>query len=306
MKTNFTIAGAGRIRRHAFTAALAAFASVATLGHAATFNSPVGKWDCTMGGSGQEGITVIEFFDTGSTNGRTFQGYQLLASTPKKKASSSGRTPTEKQPNIDARGLSSPSSGTNSPAGTTNTVLFGFGFIDGPWDYDSQGRVIGNFIQKVANGTTNPTINGVSFLAKVVPGKRLTLASSTPNGKVSYKGVPFSTVPDISGEWNGLKKQDKQDFVEFFKLSASIIPNVYYMSGNGPGYGYTNDVCLVSSQKKIGFDVFEISSANTNGVRRTTYGPFKSSTKKTTAKTAGRIFTDEDKASNVNFSAELQ
>src|SRR5437867_4219981 len=36
-------------------------------------NSPVGKWDCTISGSGQQGIAFLTFFDDG-----TFSGYRLL------------------------------------------------------------------------------------------------------------------------------------------------------------------------------------------------------------------------------------
>jgi hypothetical protein len=329
MKTNSTIAGAGNLRRHALTAALAAIASLATLGSAATFNSPVGKWDCIMSGGGQEGITVIEFYDTGSTNGRTFSGYQLLSTTPKKSNGSSSRGPGQKQPTVEARGW--PSSGTNDTSGSTN--LFGLNGISGPWEYDSSGRVIGQFVQIVANydDPNSPTTNGVSFSAKVAPGKRLTLVSSTPNGKVNYRGVPFEALGDISGSWQGVKKQNKQEFVEFFTLSAYAgYPNLYTAQGSGPGYYYSNGIvnfvsyttntgtviitnidgsvniipdyeiittntyprtnfnwCLLSTQKKIGFDITEV--AGSNGTARASYGNFKSSKNKTSAKTKGII-----------------
>lgn len=330
MKTTSIIAGAGKIRRHALTAALAGFASLATLGQAATFNSPVGKWDCIMSGGGQEGITVIEFFDTGSTNGRTFSGYQLLSSTPKKAKSSGARQPGQKQPNIEARGLSDSSPGSTS----SSSNLFGFGGVSGPWEYDSSGRVVGQFVQIVANydNPDSPTTNGVSFSAKVSPGKRLTMVSSTPNGKVSYRGVPFTALGDSSGDWQGVKKQNKQEFVEFFTLTANPdYPNLYSVYGTGPGYFYTNSVinfvtyttnygvlfttndigepviitnspiiftnsysrtnfnwCLVSAQKKIGFDITQV--AGSNGTARASFGNFKHSKKKTSAKTKGIIF----------------
>ena len=53
-----------------------------------------------------------------------------------------------------------------------------------------------------------------------MPGKRLTLTSSTPNGKVTYKGVPQnkSHSGSISGSWQGTKKENKQDFLEFFAV----------------------------------------------------------------------------------------
>jgi hypothetical protein len=318
MKTNSTIA-----------VTLAAFASLAPLGQAASINSPVGKWDCIMNGGGQEGITVIEFFDTGSTNGRTFSGYQLLSSTPKKSSNSSSgpRQPGQKQPNVQPRGATSSSSTSSS------SNLFGLGEFSGPWEYDSAGRVVGQFIQIVANydDPNSPSTNGVSFSARVVPGKRLTLVSSTPNGRVSYRGVPFETLADISGGWQGVKKQGQQSFVEFFMLTAyASYPNLYTAQGSGPGYYYSNGVvnfvsyttnigtvivtnidgsiniipdyeiittnsfprtnfnwCLLSTQKKIGFDITEV--AGSNGTARASYGNFKSSKNKTSAKTKGII-----------------
>ena len=333
MKTKLTIAGAGRIRRHALTAALAALAGVATLAQAATFNSPVGKWDCLMSGGGQEGITVIEFFDTGSPTGRTFYGYQLLSTTPKKAKSSGGRSPGQKQPDIEARGW--PDSSVDSTSSTTN--LFGLNDFSGPWDYDSSGRVVGQFVQLVANydDPDSPSTNGVSFSAKVSPGKRLTIASSTPNGKVTYRGVPLEFAGGISGNWQGVKKQNKQEFVEFFTLTAFtnslLFPNLYIAQGSGPGYYYSNGIvnfvayttnigtviitnidgsiniipdyeiittntyprtnfnwCLLSTQKKLGFDLTQV--AGSNGTARASFGNFKSSKKKTTAKTKGIIF----------------
>lgn len=101
--------------------------------------------------------------------------------------------------------------------------------------------------------TTTALTNSLSFVAKVVPGSRLTLVCSTPTGKVTYRGVPTQTLRNISGDWNGFKKDKTQQYVEFlslFKLVDSDIPNLYDVVGTGPGYNYQGHA-LLSSQKKF-------------------------------------------------------
>jgi hypothetical protein len=309
----------------------------------AQFHSPVGTWDCLSSGGGQPGIAYLTFHEDG-----TFDGYVLVAGKPKS-TSTDGRNPGG-----DA--------GRGSQSGTNvSNILFGSTSVDGPWSFDSKGRVIGFFIELVnvqsfvtnygltcietnidvfSDGmfTTNlfvcfstPTFqvnlswaepssfsttvtlandnftveagsaeltNAVSFVGKVVPNRRLTLVASTSFGKVNFKGVPFAELEDFDGSfWYGTKKVNKQSFLEFFTLSGSDFPNIYFMDGAGPGYFYENGRCVISRQKRIGFAVRE----DTGGLR-STFGPFKSSFKGTTAKTKGV----QDPLETIRFDATLQ
>jgi hypothetical protein len=246
----------------------------------AQFKSPVGTWDFVISGGGQQGIAILTF----SEEDFTFFGYEMTTSTLKGSSSNprggSGRTPV----------------GTNSLSSETN--LFGFSPVSGQWFYDSKGRVVGNYSIEV--GISN-NIQGVSFVGKVVPGKRLTLVASSPYGKLNYKGVPFRTVTDISGYWNGSKVQGKQNFIEFFTLLPAD-SNIYHVvDGIGPAYSFSAGFCMVSSQKKIGFTVLEVPEGSTNAVLRATVGSFSAKATSAKAKTKG-IIESETKA-NIKFNA---
>jgi hypothetical protein len=174
--------------------------------------------------------------------------------------------------------------------GTTN--LFGFGDFSGDWEFDSSGQVIGSYTQVVENrggaGTTNKTsgvTNSVSFRAKVVPGKRLTMTCSAASGKILYKGVALNPLPEINGHWYGSRQQNDRTFVEFFDLlsSEAVFPNLYELVGAGPSYPMTG-VCMRSAQGKIAFG---IEQGSTNAVLRTSIGSFGSSSKAYKSKTKG-------------------
>jgi hypothetical protein len=116
---------------------------------------------------------------------------------------------------------------------------------------------------------TSGTTNGVSFSAKVVPGKRLNLVSSTPNGKITYKGVAQDSKPmptPIAGRWNGDKKEGSQHVLEFFTLLPTAVRGIYYTTnGEGPGFKF-GGVSMVSVQNKIGFALSTFSAIGTNDV----------------------------------------
>ena len=140
--------------------------------------------------------------------------------------------------------------------------------------------------------------NSISFQGKAAAGKRLSLVASTSFGRVTYRGVPFrTTLPDISGNWYGTKKQQGQSFLEFFDLTPSTFPNIYYMDGHGPAYTYTNGMCMVSAQKKIGFALLE--SDGTNTTLRATFGGFNSNSRNTKGNTKGVI----DPGTRIHFKA---
>lgn len=328
--------------------ALLVLGSVAGIATAQT--PPYGKtWDCILSGGGQQGIAFLTF-----SNDFTFSGYELLVGKQGSGSQSSG----------GGRGGDTGRNGdasTNAPSGS-GTNLFGFGRVDGPWRYDTKGRVVGYFLQIVNQQTTistnenitsvigttvvyqtnldgsitswetNVTVfttnityttnssgmtNGISFSAKVVPGKRLNLVSSTPNGKVTYKGVPQDSKPvpsPILGKWAGDKKQNGQDFLEFFTLLPTGIRSIYYTTnGEGPGFKF-GGVSMVSVQNKMGFALSTFPAIGTNdvpldpngnilgGTLSATIGPVSYSKKGTKANTKGF----EEPISPIKFQAQRQ
>jgi hypothetical protein len=151
-----------------------------------------------------------------------------------------------------------------------------------------------NFTAGPGNGTST---NSVSFVGKVVPGKRFNLTSypSLNNGKVTYLGVPYQTdLPDLSGNWSGTKTEAGKRYLEFFSLKSvaqlgasyfatngSLIgpaitnfPSIYYGEGSGPGFGL-GVFTLLSAQKKIGFHFETVPDGSTsNALMSATYGTF--------------------------------
>lgn len=134
----------------------------------------------------------------------------------------------------------------NGQSGTTNLIFTNINFTVG------------------SLGVTNK----VSFVGKVIPGKRLTLVGTSTFGTFNLVGVPLTpVVPKMSGisspseyPWTGSEAQIGVKDEEIFTLLPSGIPNVYGVNGAGPSYTFnpSNSVCLISSQKQIGFFVTEI------------------------------------------------
>jgi hypothetical protein len=254
-------------------------ASVGATAQAQVLNPPTGTvWDCVLSGSGQKGIAFITF-----ANDQSFSGYQILSSTPKSAASTDGR---------NAGGGIGRGVELEDSNGRTN--LFGFDQVQGPWSYDAKGKVIGNWtmVSGNDNNSTNSVTNSVSFVATVVPGKRLTLVAATSNGKVTYKGVPYRQImPSLSGSWYGTKQAKKQSFTEFYTFVSmadsnpfeagypdlSGYPGIYYtLDGSGPGYDIVG-FSMLSSQKKIAFTFQSYAGGGTNGVLNASFGSFSTS-----------------------------
>ena len=139
--------------------------------------------------------------------------------------------------------------------------------------------------------------NGISFVGKVVPGKRITLVGSSPFGKFTITGVPLnpiSTALPVDGFfWTGTKVENGFRTVEEFGLFPmstdngfpTTIPNAYLVSGQGPSYTYGggsgigSELCLISAKKKIAFSIAEIPVGTVAGSFipvnfRGTCGPF--------------------------------
>jgi hypothetical protein len=153
---------------------------------------------------------------------------------------------------------------------------------DGTPNFYTQVTTIDNTNFTVVAGTAEST-NAVSFTGTVVSGKRLTLVASSSFGKVTYTGVPLKTsLTDLTGNWYGNKKQGGQSSIEFFNLTASSTPNIYFMDGQGPGYAYTNGICVLSARNKIGFSLAE---GGTD--LRATFGSFQIKNSVPTAHTKG-------------------
>jgi hypothetical protein len=155
MNTNYGFRGLrGRLGRAAGIAALVCCCVVPSLSHAAPAppKSPVGTWDCLMSGSGQQGIAFIRFSSNGSSN--WFSGYELQATPPK---TGGIATVVEGRNDTGDTGRVPGLSATNATGTPTNNYVFGFTSVQGPWTYDSKGRVIGYFTQVInpADATTN-------------------------------------------------------------------------------------------------------------------------------------------------------
>jgi hypothetical protein len=238
----------------------------------AQFISPEGTWDFVIGGSGQQGLAAITF-----SADNTFVGHEMLVPKSTAVATDSGRG------NVD-------SDREPTEAGTTVTTnLFGYSPISGNWFFNAEGRVIGNYSIQVGSGS-NAVVHGISFTGKVVPGKRFTLVASTSTGRLTFRGIPFQQLPDLSSlaYWYGYKTENMQTSIEVFTLSP-LEGNVYFMnmSGTGPGYTYVDGICMASAQKRIGFAMMETPTGATEGLLRASIGPFVNTVNKTEARTKG-------------------
>ncbi|HWI57926.1 MAG TPA: hypothetical protein VNZ22_11915, partial [Bacillota bacterium] len=158
--------------------------------------------------------------------------------------------------------------------------------FSGPWSYDRSGRVIGYFVERIqVPNSTNEILNSIGFVAHVVPGRRLVLTATTPNGRVTYNGVPLSSnLTDLSGSWYAIRRQGSSSQVEFFEVTPSLPPYLYSVTGQGAGYSYSG-VAMVSAWKRFGMAVDVTNDGTTNSYTRSVLGPFYS--KRGLAATAG-------------------
>ena len=245
MKSNILNAWRRNVRSAVAIAALLGLGGFTAAGEQA-FN-PIGPtWDCLLSGSGQQGIAFLTF-----SNDFTFSGYQLLVGK-QSAAGSSGASNDERNSGGDVGRFSD--SSTDSFGGGTNLFGFGSLHGPWRFDekgrvigyflqvVNQQTTITTNYETTVLStpiydtNTTPPTVigytyttnydttfatntlattNGISFRAKGVPGKRLNLVSSTPNGKVTYNGVPQNQKPipaPISGRWYGHQEGESADF----------------------------------------------------------------------------------------------
>jgi hypothetical protein len=295
MKRNFT-PGNGlfhKCRNAAFTAALLMFGSVTQLCHGATTGSPIGTWDFVMNGA-ENGVAFITF-----SSDYTFTGVQIIAPRKPTVLTSTPAEVTIGRYTGEPVGRTAETNAVVEPPSTNSTgssknVLYGFYAFEPPgsplggrWTYDAAGRVIGSWGeigQRFDGAVTNTVTNSVSFAALVVPGKRMTMTGSSGVGTVTFQGVPFTPVPDISGGWYGQTTREGQKFYEFIDISvrtAGPFPS-FTVTGDGPTYAF-NGIALVSSQKRIAFHTTWTTPTNTT-IARAVAGQFKPNASKGTMK----------------------
>lgn len=303
MKTVFATFG----RRFAGlgTAALLA-CSAPVLNSFAQPASPVGQWDCVMSGGGQNGILFLNFCaESDTANGLpVFEGIYIQAghqklSTGRGGAVTTGRGSSSTFTNIFGGGfITGSANGTAVTVGPDDWYPDSRGFR-GYWSYNSKGQTFGSYYMVM----TSPLkfTNNVSFVGKVVPGKRLTMVGTSAFGKFTIRGVPLvpvATALPVDGfHWAGTVAQNGVKSFETFSLTALSVPNMYALTGAGPSYSYdwfapSNNVsfCLISSQKRMAFQVEEIPIATgTNAVvtERATSGHLINSTKAIQARGSG-------------------
>lgn len=253
---------------------------------AGPFDSPVGTvWDCVVHGQHAErGVAFLNFStNTDQYGNYTFEVAQIHTPIRFPKGTDGGR---------NLGGGIGRSYDTNSVA-TTN--LYGYFDTTGSWSYDTKGRVVGYYTELVLTDSsgTNYITNQVSFVAKVTPNKRLTaLAYNSLGRRNVYRGVPQQPVTgllsasDLSGQWQATETIGESSTIELFNMSGGgPFPNSYTITGGGPGYDLTGR-CLVSSQKKIAFALYEHPDP-TNTVLRAAFGTLKNSKKALGSKARG-------------------
>jgi hypothetical protein len=152
--------------------------------------------------------------------------------------------------------------------------------------------------------------NNVSFVGKVIPGKRLTMVGNSLFGRFTIIGVPLvpiTTALPVDGFfWTGTKVEGGAQYQERFTLTADpIIPNLYEVNGQGPSYTYngTNSFCMISSKKRIAFVIEEIAAGDTDpSVGRATFGTLISNSKAIGTKGLGD---SSDATDLIQFNANL-
>jgi len=272
--------------------------------------SPVGVWDCVIGGT-QKGVAYITF-----NSDNTLAGYEVVAPRIKKSSGSSER-------GGDGFGRNDE----ESVNAGDNTVFVGFFYISGEWVQDANGRLVGflaegndnvscedttevvtTYVTNIVDGetqvtmnmmtniittcVTNAVTNAVSFVGKVSSG-RLAMKTTAPNGRSNIKGVTQVDLADYSGEYLAEANKNGSPYNEFHSLSEDSdpgFPNSYYTDGTGPGYE-THGYAVFSSKNKM---AWVLAQSDPAVPLISVFGSYNSSKGK--AKLVGRDSTDLDPA----------
>jgi hypothetical protein len=227
-------------------------------------NSPVGVWDFVLSGP-QRGLIQLTF-----SNDFTLRGKEIITERPH-----TNHRPDEEDvrtPGGDHRGF-------DDNGSSATHIIWAGANVFGNWTYDSSGRVIGAFTELSLNLT-----NGISFAATVRPNVRMNMVGHRlSNGRrITYRGVPFTPVPDLSGNFYASGTRDGKPITELLMLTPGTTnwfpsPNAnnYDLVGTGPSY-LTIGYVIVSPQKQVA--VYTQSSESTNGLLRTITGSFNPTT----------------------------
>lgn len=224
-------------------------------------SSPVGDWDFVLSGN-QRGVAQVTF-----ANDFTLSGIEIITVKPIRSTETPEDDSDERNPSTETGG------GSTDPV----TNYYGAAVLTGVWTYDAKGKVIGVISE---SGVTNSITNGISFRAVVRPGVRMSMSAIRNGQRISYRGVPYVTLADFSGNYYGYGKRDTKQFNELLTMSPSADPdfaplslgNLYDVAGLGPAYP-TEGMALVSRQKYIA--LVSLSYETTNGILRSIVGPFK-------------------------------
>lgn len=207
--------------------------------------SPVGSWDVVLRGD-QKGVAQLTF-----NPDYTITGTEVITIKP---APASDDDNPRGTVNGGIRVNGTPTS-TNSVA-TTN--FFGASPITGIWQTNLSGLIIGILSEGDSSGT-----NGISFRGKR-SGSRLNLVGHHEKRTINYRGVPLTTLADISGNFYATGKKEGESYIELFNLTADDdTPNRYIVTGQGPSYDFVG-IALLSGQNQLA--IASLQSIGTNGV----------------------------------------
>lgn len=204
--------------------------------------SPVGSWDFVLRG-GQKGVAQIVF-----NPDFTIDGTEVITIRPSSRPDSDPRSGIRGGIRV----------GDSSTNGMTNVFFYGTSSLSGVWTYDSSGIIVGVLTEGEAD-----LINGVSFRGKR-SGQRVNLVGHSGNRTIHYRGVPLTTLADISGNFYATGNKNGQPYVEIFNLAPDgVTANRYMVTGQGPAYDFVG-FALLSGQKNLA--IASLQNIGTNGV----------------------------------------
>lgn len=284
-------------------------ATIAPRSQATAFGDPtLNDWDFIVSGGGQDGVMFLHFTkDLDPITGLpTFEGVLVYAgkkSIPFDPRSTgvSGRTnaTTPGFTNLFGGGFIQGTVGTVADNGGPNDWLPDSTGMRGDWFYNTKGQLVGSYFTVIFLDPTGvtATTNNVSFVGNVST-KRLTLKASSGFGGFSAVGVPLvaTTAPVAQAPWSVTRNVSGNLYLETFSMIPSNVTNMFLLQGTGPSYTISTNssFCLISSQKKIGFAIEEMTG--TNGTATTgTFGTFTASKNSITVKTGGLMSTSANR-----------
>ena len=235
----------------AAVAVLASGALLLSVADTLAQRSPVGAaWDCLIDGAQGVGVAYMTFHDDFSFTGVSVIRPNRIVKTPVDDDSDDMRT------NGDDTGRGGETSSSTPTVAYSSQNIYGYGAIDGRWNYDEAGRVVGYFVQLIDfESADSVTTNMIGFRAIVVPERRMTLTAYVPGGGRSvFRGIPMREMPDMTGSWYGLQKTKTAKLYEFFDVAPTEQYGAYTVSGSGAAYD-TEGYMILSSRGRIGMAI---------------------------------------------------